>query len=201
MDAVKIGEFLKALRKSKGYTQQEVAETLYVTQKTISRWENGEGIPDINIITSVAEFYEITVDELLKGERNTKEQTQFTAKQKSKAKSKLIENKLSSKQNVFFIVSASVLCFFFMLGLILGLLVSEVAALIFIPFGLLIGLGIYIFGVSEINKILNDDDIVDLKEELDKAKINLRKKNLLFSDIFFVSIILTIFLAMLFYII
>ena len=46
MDAVKIGELLKALRKSKGYTQQEVAEALYVTQKTVSRWENGEGIPD-----------------------------------------------------------------------------------------------------------------------------------------------------------
>ena len=89
MDAVKIGELLKALRKSKGYTQQEVAESLYVTQKTVSRWENGEGIPDISIIVSVAEFYDITVDELLKGERKTKEQTEYTIKQKSKSKFKL----------------------------------------------------------------------------------------------------------------
>ena len=199
MDAVKIGEFLKALRKSKGYTQQEVAEALYVTQKTVSRWENGEGIPDINIIVSVAEFYDVTVDELLKGERKIKEQAEYTIKQKSKSKFKLIDNKLSSKQNIFFIVSTSVMCFFFMLGLILGLLVSEIAALIIIPFGLLIGLGIYIFGITEINKIINDEDLDELKEDLDKAKINLKKKNLLFSDIFFVSIILTLLLALLFY--
>ena len=199
MDAVKIGEFLKALRKSKGYTQQEVAEALYVTQKTVSRWENGEGIPDINIIVSVAEFYDVTVDELLKGERKIKEQAEYTIKQKSKSKFKLIDNKLSSKQNIFFIVSTSVMCFFFMLGLILGLLVSEIAELIIITFGLLIGLGIYIFGITEINKIINDEDLDELKEDLDKAKINLKKKNLLFSDIFFVSIILTLLLALLFY--
>lgn len=199
MDAVKIGEFLKALRKSKGYTQQEVAEALYVTQKTVSRWENGEGIPDINIIVSVAEFYDVTVDELLKGERKIKEQAEYTIKQKSKSKFKLIDNKLSSKQNIFFIVSTSVMCFFFMLGLILGLLVSEIAALIIIPFGLLIGLGIFIFGITEINKIINDEDLDELKEDLEKAKINLKKKNLLFSDIFFISIILTLLLAILFY--
>ena len=201
MDTVKIGEFLKALRKSKGYTQQEVAEALYVTQKTVSRWENGEGIPDINIIVSVAEFYEVTVDELLKGERKNKEQAEYTIKQKSKSKFKLIDNKLSSKQNIFFIVSTSVICFFFMLCLILGLLVNEVAALIIISFGLLIGLGIYIFGITEINKIINDDDLDELKEDLDKAKINLKKKNLLFSDIFFISIILTLLLAILFFVI
>ena len=201
MDAVKIGEFLKALRKSKGYTQQEVAESLYVTQKTVSRWENGEGIPDINIIVSVAEFYEVTVDELLKGERKNKEQAEYTIKQKSKSKFKLIDNKLSSKQNIFFIVSISVICFFFMLCLILGLLVNEVAALIIISFGLLIGLGIYIFGITEINKIINDDDLDELKEDLDKAKINLKKKNLLFSDIFFISIILTLLLAIIFFVI
>lgn len=201
MDAVKIGEFLKVLRKSKGYTQQEVAEALYVTQKTVSRWENGEGIPDINIIVSVAEFYEVTVDELLKGERKNKEQAEYTIKQKSKSKFKLIDNKLSSKQNIFFIVSTSVICFFFMLCLILGLLVNEVAALIIISFGLLIGLGIYVFGITEINKIINDDDLDELKEDLDKAKINLKKKNLLFSDIFFISIILTLLLAILFFVI
>ena len=172
-----------------------------MTQKTVSRWENGEGIPDINIIVSVAEFYEVTVDELLKGERKNKEQAEYTIKQKSKSKFKLIDNKLSSKQNIFFIVSISVICFFFMLCLILGLLVNEVAALIIISFGLLIGLGIYVFGITEINKIINDDDLDELKEDLDKAKINLKKKNLLFSDIFFISIILTLLLAIIFFVI
>lgn len=42
MDTIKIGEFLKALRKAKGYTQEEVANHLMLSPKTISRWENGE---------------------------------------------------------------------------------------------------------------------------------------------------------------
>ena len=199
MDALKIGEFLKALRKSKGYTQQEVADELYVTQKTVSRWEKGEGIPDINIIVNVAEFYDVTVDELLKGERKTKDQTEYTIKQKFKSKSKLIENQLLSKQNIYFIISSSVLCFFLMLGLIIGLFVSEIGSLIIIPFGLFIGLSIYIYGISEIKKVLLDDEHIELKEELEKAKFNLKKKNLLFSDIFFISIMITILFALLFY--
>ena len=67
MNAIKIGSFLKELRKQKGLTQAEVADYLYVSPKTISRWENGDGIPDINILTDIADFYGITVDELLRG--------------------------------------------------------------------------------------------------------------------------------------
>ena len=72
MDLKKTREFLKALRKAKGLTQEEVAADLFLSPKTISRWESGLGIPDINIISSVAEFYGVTVDEILKGERNNK---------------------------------------------------------------------------------------------------------------------------------
>lgn len=54
MDAKKTAELLKSLRKAKGHTQAYVAEELMVSVKTISRWESGEGLPDINIITSVA---------------------------------------------------------------------------------------------------------------------------------------------------
>ena len=74
MDQIKIGEFLKELRKQKKLTQQEAADALFVSQKTISRWETGEGIPDISIIQDVAKFYDVTVDEILTGvkkEENT----------------------------------------------------------------------------------------------------------------------------------
>ncbi|UKI49309.1 MAG: helix-turn-helix domain-containing protein [Clostridium sp.] len=46
-----------------------MAGELFVSPKTISRWESGLGIPDINIISSVADFYGVTVDEILKGEK------------------------------------------------------------------------------------------------------------------------------------
>lgn len=86
MDAVKTEEFLRALRKAKGLTQEEVAEKLFVSPKTVSRWESGNSIPDINIIQSVAEFYGVTVDELLADERKTyDEETLSYETQKNKS--------------------------------------------------------------------------------------------------------------------
>ena len=199
MDINKIGEFLKSLRKSKGYTQQDVADALYVTQKTVSRWENGEGIPDVNILTSVADFYGITVDELLKGEKSNKEISQSSIRQSNKNRVKLLLNKLLSKQNIYFIVSLSICAFFFMLGLILGLLVNKVAGLIIILFGLIIGLIAYIYGNYEIKKVISDEDNMDLKEDLEKSKGKLKQKNILFSDIFFSICILYLVLIVIFY--
>ncbi len=67
MDTIKTGALLKSLRVSKGLTQQQVADQLFLSPKTISKWENGDGLPDITIISSVAALYGVTVDELLNG--------------------------------------------------------------------------------------------------------------------------------------
>ena len=72
MDMIKTGDFLRSLRKAKGLTQEEVATRLMLSPKTISRWESGLGLPDISIITDVALLYDVTVDEILKGQRNSK---------------------------------------------------------------------------------------------------------------------------------
>ncbi len=69
MSENQIGEFLAALRKSKGYTQQEVAERLGVSNKTVSSWETGASCPDISVIPVIAELYEVTCDEILRGRR------------------------------------------------------------------------------------------------------------------------------------
>ncbi len=66
-----IGAFLLSLRKENGYTQQEVADRLNVSNKTISKWERDDGCPDIKILTSIADLYGVTVDEILRGERNS----------------------------------------------------------------------------------------------------------------------------------
>lgn len=73
VNAKATGEFLAALRKSKGYTQVEVAELLGVTNKTVSKWERGDGLPEISMLPVLAEVYEITADELLAGKRLEKE--------------------------------------------------------------------------------------------------------------------------------
>ena len=68
MDAKKIGSFIAEKRKSKKMTQMQMGEKLGVTAKTISRWENGNYMPDISLLIPIAELLEITVDELLQGE-------------------------------------------------------------------------------------------------------------------------------------
>ena len=64
-----IGDFLAILRKSKGLTQQEVADRLGVSNKTVSSWETGASCPDISMLPAIAELFDVTCDELLRGER------------------------------------------------------------------------------------------------------------------------------------
>ncbi len=69
MDAKKIGTFLRELRKEKGLTQEQLAEVLNVSGRTISRWETGTNMPDLSVLIQIAEFYEVEVKEILNGER------------------------------------------------------------------------------------------------------------------------------------
>ena len=64
-----IGQFVAALRKARGMTQQEVADRLNVSNKAVSRWERDECAPDLSVIPALAEMFGVTCDELLKGER------------------------------------------------------------------------------------------------------------------------------------
>ena len=68
MDTMKTGSYLAALRKDAGMTQQEVADRLGVSNKTISKWESGGGFPDIAILPALAELYGVTADDILAGE-------------------------------------------------------------------------------------------------------------------------------------
>lgn len=69
MDAKKIGTFLRELRKEKGLTQEQLAEILHVSGRTVSRWETGANMPDLSVLIQIAEFYEVEVKEILDGER------------------------------------------------------------------------------------------------------------------------------------
>lgn len=86
-----IGEFLAILRKSKGYTQQEAADRLGVSNKTVSSWETGASSPDISMLPAIAELYGVTCDELLRGERiSPAEPPQATEQKREKALSHLL---------------------------------------------------------------------------------------------------------------
>ena len=98
MNQVKIGQFIKAIRKEKNYTQREVAERLGVSEKTVSKWETGNGLPEVSLMLPLCELLEISVNELLSGERldekryfEKAEQNIMTLmEEKAEAKKKLI---------------------------------------------------------------------------------------------------------------
>ncbi|MCQ2399012.1 MAG: helix-turn-helix domain-containing protein, partial [Clostridia bacterium] len=69
------GQFASHLRKEKGFTQEEVAEKLFVSPKTLSSWENDRTSPDIKLLPMIADLYGVTVDELVRGERAEKGET------------------------------------------------------------------------------------------------------------------------------
>lgn len=70
MDSKKIGKLIAKRRKEKGMTQGELAERLSVSNKTISKWETGAGLPDISILVDLASVLDISVDDLLRGKEN-----------------------------------------------------------------------------------------------------------------------------------
>ena len=69
MDLQKIGTFLKELRTEKELTQEQLAEALNVSRRTVSRWETGSNMPDLDLLVEMADLYQVDLRELLNGER------------------------------------------------------------------------------------------------------------------------------------
>lgn len=69
MDQIKIGKFIANERKRKSYTQKQLSEKLGISDKTVSKWECGNGFPDVSLLLPLCNELEITVNELLSGER------------------------------------------------------------------------------------------------------------------------------------
>ena len=71
MDLIKTGKFLQLLRKETGFTQEELAEKLNVSRRTVSRWETGTTMPDLDILMELSDLYEVDLREILSGERKS----------------------------------------------------------------------------------------------------------------------------------
>ena len=112
MDNVQTGKLIAELRKKQGLTQQQLADKLNLSNKTISKWESGAGSPDISNLSILAEILGISVDELLKGELNAPQQNTDSHKDNSTRK------ELSPKQKT----ERAVIALAASIGAVLGIL-------------------------------------------------------------------------------
>lgn len=98
MDQIKTGQFIQEMRKSKNLTQRQLAEKLGLSDKTISKWETGCGLPEVGIMPELCSILGISVNELLAGQKLDEKQYFSKAeetiinliKEKNEAKKKLI---------------------------------------------------------------------------------------------------------------
>ncbi len=71
MEQKAVGSFLKELRREKGITQEQLAEIAGVSNRTVSRWETGSNMPDLDVLIELADYYEVEIREILDGERKS----------------------------------------------------------------------------------------------------------------------------------
>lgn len=114
MDLIKTGKFIQERRKTKKLTQMQLAEKLLVSEKTISKWECGNGFPDTSLMLPLCEALEITANELLSGKLLSNEEY------KAKAEENLLELKERQEKNVKHLFNAEILMICLSMVLLLG---------------------------------------------------------------------------------
>ena len=180
MEKKTIGKFISALRKANGMTQKELGEKLFVSDKTVSRWECDECTPELSLIPSIAEIFGITTDELLRGERNNPDRETTASEDKAnkqKAKSdKQFKLMLHSRKKKFTNLS------FVSIGLIIvGFIAAMICNLGFSKGLLGFCLASVFFVVAAICQIcftvsfrlLIDEEELEHTEEIKKANTNI----------------------------
>lgn len=127
MEKKTIGKFIAALRRAAGMTQRELGEKLFVSDKTVSRWECDECTPELSLLPAIAELFDISVDELLRGERRSAAERAAESEERRDAKSeKRFRLMLHERQKRFKSFS------FVSIGLtVLGLIAAAICNLCF----------------------------------------------------------------------
>lgn len=123
MEKKTIGQFIAVLRKANGMTQKDLAEKLNVSDKAVSRWERDECAPDLSLIPVIAEIFQVTSDELLRGERKNVEQTaEQPTEEKLSTKSEKQVERILTKSKTFLTIGSIVSIGIAVVGLLVALL-------------------------------------------------------------------------------
>ena len=142
MDTVKFGAFLKELRKEQGLTQEQLAEKMKVSNRTVSRWETGANVPDLDILIELSEFYQIDLKDLLMGERQTAGDSESDAQFAQEVAQYQAIKETKRMRLLFYCILLEIIV---MLGLLIvtAILLTDIIGGIMIPSFLVIALLIY----------------------------------------------------------
>ena len=121
MDQIKTGKFIAEMRKEKKLTQRELAELLFISDKTVSKWETGNGLPEVALMLPLCNALGITVNELLSAERLVDSEYQKRAEENIM---NLMKEKEESKRNILLGVIAAIV------SIISGTTLVSVAGLV-----------------------------------------------------------------------
>lgn len=149
MDQKKAGCFFKELRKEKGLTQENLAERLNISGRTVSRWETGRNMPDLDILIEMSDFYKVDIRELIDGERKSEKMNQKEEETVLKVADYSNEEKKQLMQRMHVLSWVGVITFIIFLVMeIMGLAESGVTEIIAsfccgVSFGILIITVIY----------------------------------------------------------
>ena len=144
MDLQRIGACLRDLRQEKGMTQERLAEQLNVSQRTVSRWETGSNMPDLDVLLQLADFYHVDLRALLNGEKLKKKMSEETKETVQKMvifhyeKQKLERGKKTKRIRIWAMV--------YLIASVLNYLALMVFIWDYLPFGPLSGF--YAFSVA-----------------------------------------------------
>ncbi len=168
-----IGQFIAALRRAGGMTQQEVADRLNVSNKAVSRWERDESYPDISLISPLAELLGVTCDELLKGERISSTDISLKREVKIERQVKNLINRTLSgfKTLVWISLAVSVVGLVCMLGISYGLYLPVIGFAVMLLFEAC-SFAIAALAVIRTKDAKTDNELFEESDENLKAKFN-----------------------------
>lgn len=185
-----MGQFLAALRKANGMTQQEIADRLHVSNKAVSRWERDECSPELSLIPALAEIFGVTCDELLKGER-IPEKVASEKKADKQVKAMILRTLSGFKTAVWIAIALAIVGFVCMFGISYGFYRPIIGISVMLLFEIcafaLIGIAI-----SRTKDLKTDNELFDAADDSLKERFHKTLGTMSFTGLF---VILTVLLA------
>lgn len=168
-----IGQFIAALRKANGMTQQDVADRLNVSNKAVSRWERDECAPDISLIPALAEMFGVTCDELLKGERITESMVQDRKEPKVEKQVKNLINRTMSafKTQIWIALAIAAAGYVCMMGISYGAYRPVVGFSVMLLFEA-VAFVVAVLAVNKVKTAKSDNELFEEAETSLIAKLN-----------------------------